>query len=73
MEARSTVLRVSLAKLLFKYTQIILFLKSHLFGKCSHLIFLYILGYNNISWRPDDPHPNIWGRDPITPMIDAYG
>jgi len=40
---------------LFNYTQIILFPKSHRFGKCSHIIFLYIIGYNNILWRPHDP------------------
>src|SRR6218665_3576296 len=39
------------------------FLQSHQFGKCFHLILLYIIGYNNISWRPNDPHPKIWGRD----------
>src|SRR6218665_2493285 len=47
---------------LFNYTQIITFLRSHHFGKCSNLIFLYIIRYNNISWRPHDPHPKIWGR-----------
>ena len=46
-KACSTGLRVSLVKF-FNYTQIVLFLKSHPFGNCSHLIFLYIIGYNNI-------------------------
>jgi len=32
------------------YTQII-FLKSHRFRKCSHVKFMYIIGYNNISLR----------------------
>ena len=27
--------------ILFNYTQITLFMKSHHFGKCSHLMFLY--------------------------------
>jgi len=49
-----------------------LFLKSHHFGKCSHLIFLYIIGYNNILWIPHDPHPKIWGSRPPTSKIDAY-
>ena len=55
MEARSTGLRVSSAEFVFNYTQIIRFLKSHHFARCSHLIFLYIIGYNNISWIPHDP------------------
>jgi len=33
----------------------------------------YIIGYNNISWRPQDPHPKIWvGTAPapgLTPII----
>ena len=41
-------------EILFKYTQIFIFLKSHHFGKCSHLIVLYIIGYDDISWRPHD-------------------
>ena len=28
--------------------------KSHHFGKCFHLTSLYIIGYNNISWRSHD-------------------
>jgi len=32
-------------------------MKSHLFGKCSHLIFQYIIEYNNISWRSTTPPP----------------
>ena len=39
-EARSTWLRVSSPEFLFNYTQICLFLKSHLFRKYSHLIIL---------------------------------
>ena len=52
-EAHSTGLRVS-SRNLFNYTQIFPSLKSHHFGKCSHLILLYIIGYN-ISWRSHDP------------------
>ena len=56
---------VSFPEFLFNYAQIIQLVKSHQFGKCSHLIFVYIIGYNNISWRPHDPsmipHPKIWG------------
>ena len=47
-------------------------MKSNHFGKCSHLKFLYIIGYNNISWRPHNPHPKIRGCDPSNPRIDAY-
>jgi len=53
---------------LFNFTKIILFLKSHHFGKCSHLIFLYIIGYNN-SWRS---HAKIWGSWPQPSRIGAY-
>ena len=42
------------------------FLKIHYFGKCSHLIFLYITGHTNISWRNDGPNPKILGI--ATPM-----
>ena len=37
------------SKLLYNINK--LFLKSHHFGKCSHLILPYIIGYNNI-WDP---------------------
>ena len=58
-------LRVSSLELLFIYTQICLFLKCHHFGKCSHLVLLYIIGYNDILWRVWRPlHPNIWGSQP---------
>ena len=44
--------------------------------KCSHLIFLYIIGYNNISRRPHDPYdpstPNSGVATP-SPRIDVYG
>ena len=66
MNVRSTGLKVLFPEFLFNYTQICLFLKNHHFGKCSHLIFLYIIGYNDISWRINDPHdlhPEIWGCD----------
>ena len=63
-------IEVSSPKFLFNYTQIILFLKSHYCGKCSHLMFLYIMGYN-ISRRPFDPHdplhPEIWGGETPNP------
>jgi len=73
MEACSTGFRASSPEFLFNYTQIILFMKSHRFGKCSHLIFLYIVGYTNISWRLHDPHPKLWGLRPNPlPRIDAY-
>jgi len=52
-EAHITGLRMLSAEF-FNYTQIILFLKRHRFGKCPHLIFLYTIGHNNISWRPHD-------------------
>jgi len=59
MEACSTWLRVSSPEFLFNYTQIILFLflKNHHFVKSYHLISLYIMGHNNISWRPNYPSP----------------
>jgi len=47
----------------------ILFLQSHNFGKCSHLIFLYITGYNDNSWRSNDPsrlHHKICGSHATT-------
>jgi len=27
----------------------------------SHVIYLYIIRHNNISWKPHNPHPKIWG------------
>src|SRR6218665_88251 len=47
-------------------------MKSHQFGKCTHLIFLYIIEYNSISCKPHDsttPHPKNMGVE--TPRIDA--
>ena len=46
-------------------------MKSHHFGKCSRLIFLYIIGFN-VLWRHH--HPKIWGittpKPPgLTPML----
>jgi len=44
----------------------------------SHIPVLYVIGYNNISWRPHDPqrpiHLKIWGLlspslSGLTPMI----
>jgi len=71
MEACSTRLNLRVSSSKFN----LIFLKSHHFGKCFLLIFLYITvgyWYNNISWRPHDPHPKIWGCDPSTPRIDGY-
>src|SRR6218665_1304214 len=52
------------------YTQIIVFLNSHHFGKCAHLIFQYIIGYN-ISWRPhDSPSENL---GVVTPRLNPLG
>ena len=45
---RRVTVRISYPEFLSNYMQIFLFLKSHHFGKCSHLIFLYIIGYDNI-------------------------
>jgi len=45
---------------------------------CSNLIFLYIIGYNNISWRPHDPYDPPFHKlgvvtpRPQHPSIDAY-
>ena len=50
----STVYNLPYNNFLFNYTQIIQFLKSHHSVKCPLLIFLYIIGYNNISWWPHD-------------------
>src|SRR6218665_841493 len=48
-------------------------MKSEGFGKCFHLIFLYIIGYNNISGRSDDPprpaSKNMEGRVPQLPVL----
>src|SRR6218665_1510198 len=54
----------------FNYTQIILFLKSHHFGKCSLLIFPCIIGDPR---PPTTPILKSGGRDPTLPRIDAYG
>jgi len=62
-------LRVSSEEFASNYIKIFLFLKSHHFGKYSHLIFLYIIGYDIISWRLYDPHiPNLEGRDTPIPQ-----
>src|SRR6218665_1605776 len=45
-------------KLLFSYIQIFLFLKVTTFRKCSCLIFLYIIGYDNI-FRSTSNFPQI--------------
>jgi len=71
MDARSTLLKVSSPEFLFNYTQIFLFLKMQHFGKYSHLICLYIIGYNRLIFYgdPTTPVPKSGGR---TPRIDAY-
>src|SRR6218665_360400 len=73
-QARSTGLRVSSEKdFRNNYTQIFLFLKSHHLVKRSHLIFLYIIRYNSILWRPHNPRlfhnpsPKIWACSRDTP------
>src|SRR6218665_1318608 len=74
MEARITRSRVSSPEFLFNYTQIIVFLKSSRFKNCSHLIYLYIRGYN-ISWRPKTAYgPSFQNLGVATPnpRIDAY-
>jgi len=47
-------------------------MKSHLFDKCSHHIFLYIVGYNNISWRPHETPSQNRGVVTSTTGFDAY-
>jgi len=50
--------------------------KSQLFGKCSHLKILDIIGYSNnyFAETPRTPNPKIWeSRHPQTPRFDAYG
>ena len=46
-------------------------MKSHLFVKCFHLIFLYIIGYNMICHgdptTPHDPHQTSGGRNSPSP------
>jgi len=50
-----------------------LLLKGQLSGKCPHFIFLYIIGYSNISRRSHDPaSQNLGYCDSSTPRIDAY-
>src|SRR6218665_1005726 len=40
---------------------------------CSHLVFIYIIGYNNISWRPHDTNPKSGQTaTPKTVRIDVY-
>jgi len=41
--------------LLLNYAPIFLLVRSDDFGKCSHLILLYVIEDNNISWRPHNP------------------
>ena len=67
----STGFRVSSLEIFLIYTNL------HHFGECFHLIFLYITGYNNISWGPYDPRSCLTSHNPISrppiPRIDAYG
>ena len=45
---------------------------SHHLGKCSNLIFLYFIGYNNTLRRSHDyPNPKLWGSLPPVYRIDA--
>src|SRR6218665_2147906 len=62
-----TELRVPSAKFLLNYLQIYLFMKITSFGKCSHFKILCIIGYSNISWRPQTPTPKSGGHEPPTP------
>src|SRR6218665_1736941 len=62
METLNTGSKASSPEILFNIYKSFFFLKSHHFGKCSHIILLYILGYN-MSWNP--------ATSP-TPRIDAY-
>ena len=49
----------------FNYTSLQIFFEVIISGKCSHLIFLYIIRYDNISpQRPHDPVPQSGGCDP---------
>jgi len=41
---------ILLYSIVFDYMQIFIFLKS------THLIFLFIIEYDNISWRPTSTH-----------------
>ena len=73
-EASSTGLRISSQELLFNYMQIFLFLKNHHFGKCSHLQFLYIIGYIYISGRPTPRSPSqILGRGTRLSTLQDWG
>src|SRR6218665_4202136 len=72
----STGFRVPSWKVLFNIQKYVYFCKVNtLDSEYSHLIFIYIIGYNNISWRPDNPPTPKYGRvaTPITTRIDAYG
>ena len=64
-EARSTWLRVSSPEFVFNIHSSFNFYKVTKFRKCSHLISLYIIAYNNISWNPTTPIPKSGGRDPL--------
>src|SRR6218665_1466159 len=44
---------------LFNYAPIAIFLKSHHFGTCFRIIFLYVIGYNNISRPHAHDHPTL--------------
>src|SRR6218665_371045 len=58
-----------ISRIFISYTQIFIFLKSHHFINCVHLIFLYIIRHNNISWRPpQSPSQNLGVTTPNFPL-----
>src|SRR6218665_2040519 len=71
----STGFRVPSWKVLFNIQKYVYFCKVNtLDSEYSHLVFIYIIGYNNISLRPDNPPlQNMGGSQPLTTRIDAYG
>src|SRR6218665_318064 len=74
--AHSTGLRASPRKFYSTMYKLLYIREIITFRRCSHLIFLYIIGYNNISWKPYDPSLSIsGGRDPklpgLKPMIST--
>ena len=61
----STGLRVSSPEIFYLNSIQIYLWKITAFGNlCFPLIFLHIIGYDNVSWRPHEPHPKIWEQNP---------